>query len=551
MSRGGSATHNIAGTPSANLFDGTPSYVGFDKADLEANYPGGYVIEMTFHKDFSYSTKIGVSFGNTNWLARDIKIEIFDVSTGVYRTALETTTNTSQIVQVSTGGLAPSYAISKMRITFNGYVNAGFRIAQIWLLNYSSQGAKETLLGRDGGTLYGNLTAPTFIGNLTGNVAGNVTGNVQGDLFGGVPQIYSTTLGTAYNQTVQIREKGLNGLQELSMAAAPRLAFHWAGQVASSIAMESNGRIAIMNNPGTSYENLVARDIISSGGAFSGVGTGLTGTAAGLNVNHAITSAEAKNNDFFIRGVSPTINFVDTDQGQTRYVHHNGGSIGFLSNSGSWTLRIADGAGYMSGSLSATNFIGSGSDLTGYAPQLTVDYAKSSEVSTSVLKAFAGVAEGNLVYATMADNDQFRIRVGGTASNSGWVEFATADDGTEPIYFRQYTGLFTTVARTLTLLDGSGNTTLPGTITSTGFYQSSDIRLKDIISRNGDTIHFKWKDKRDELIHIGWSAQEIKKEYPDQVNEDELGALTVNYIEVLVAKIQDLENRLKKLEHGI
>jgi hypothetical protein len=43
------------------------------------------VIEMmTFHKDFGYSTKIGVSFGNTNWLARDIKIEIFDVSTGVY-----------------------------------------------------------------------------------------------------------------------------------------------------------------------------------------------------------------------------------------------------------------------------------------------------------------------------------------------------------------------------------------------------------------------------------------------------------------------------------
>jgi hypothetical protein len=32
MSRGGGATHNIAGTPSANLFDGTPSYVFFDKS---------------------------------------------------------------------------------------------------------------------------------------------------------------------------------------------------------------------------------------------------------------------------------------------------------------------------------------------------------------------------------------------------------------------------------------------------------------------------------------------------------------------------------------
>ena len=39
----------------------------------------------------------------------------------------------------------------------------------------------------------------------------------------------------------------------------------------------------------------------------------------------------------------------------------------------------------------------------------------------------------------MADNDIFRLRVGADATNSGWVEIATADDGTEPIYIRQYT----------------------------------------------------------------------------------------------------------------
>ena len=68
----------------------------------------------------------------------------------------------------------------------------------------------------------------------------------------------------------------------------------------------------------------------------------------------------------------------------------------------------------------------------------------------------------------MADNDQFRIRVGGTGSNAGFVEIATADDGTEPIYVRQYTGVFGTLLRTATILDGSGNTTLPGYLTSTG-----------------------------------------------------------------------------------
>jgi hypothetical protein len=68
----------------------------------------------------------------------------------------------------------------------------------------------------------------------------------------------------------------------------------------------------------------------------------------------------------------------------------------------------------------------------------------------------------------MADNDQFRILVGGTATNTGFAEIATADDGTEPIHVRQYTGVFSTLVRTATLLDGSGNTSFPGSVSMTG-----------------------------------------------------------------------------------
>lgn len=68
----------------------------------------------------------------------------------------------------------------------------------------------------------------------------------------------------------------------------------------------------------------------------------------------------------------------------------------------------------------------------------------------------------------MADNDFCRILVGGS-SNAGYVEIATADDGNEPIYVRQYTGVFSTVTRTLTLLDGSGNTQFPGTVSAPTF----------------------------------------------------------------------------------
>lgn len=76
-----------------------------------------------------------------------------------------------------------------------------------------------------------------------------------------------------------------------------------------------------------------------------------------------------------------------------------------------------------------------------------------------------GGNERNLLYQQMADNDFFRIRCGGP-SNQGWVEIATANDGTEPIYVRQYTGEFASITRTLTLLDGSGNTHVPGMLFS-------------------------------------------------------------------------------------
>jgi hypothetical protein len=82
-----------------------------------------------------------------------------------------------------------------------------------------------------------------------------------------------------------------------------------------------------------------------------------------------------------------------------------------------------------------------------------------SNVPTNELK--------NIIYGQMATNDFYRIRAGGL-SDSGYLEIATADGGNEPIYIRQYTGTFTTIARSLTLLDASGNSVFPGTVYVSG-----------------------------------------------------------------------------------
>lgn len=169
-----------------------------------------------------------------------------------------------------------------------------------------------------------------------------------------------------------------------------------------------------------------------------------------------------------------------------------------------------------------------------------------------------GTNARNLLYQKMADNDFFRIRCGGSASNAGWVEIATADDGTEPIYVRQYPGEFVSITRTLTLLDGSGNTYLPGHLVASGDVTAySDARLKSDVQtlRNRGYITPRTYIK-DGKRCIGFLAQEVRQRYPELVT-DTGGAdhwLALNYgnlVAVLEAQIIDHEERIKRLEDRI
>ena len=76
----------------------------------------------------------------------------------------------------------------------------------------------------------------------------------------------------------------------------------------------------------------------------------------------------------------------------------------------------------------------------------------------------------NLVEATMATDDYFRIRAYSSAYDLGEVEIATADGGIEPIHVRQYNGQFVSVARTLTLLNEYGLTKVPLGVDCTSGY---------------------------------------------------------------------------------
>lgn len=84
----------------------------------------------------------------------------------------------------------------------------------------------------------------------------------------------------------------------------------------------------------------------------------------------------------------------------------------------------------------------------------------------------------------MGGNDCWGIYSYSAAVNVGALEIATGDDGTEPIYVRQYQGnpVSTPVSqavRTAALLDENGNTSFPGTVSSGGkvLVKTDDIRL--------------------------------------------------------------------------
>lgn len=75
---------------------------------------------------------------------------------------------------------------------------------------------------------------------------------------------------------------------------------------------------------------------------------------------------------------------------------------------------------------------------------------------------FANVTTGiRGIVGTIADNDYWRVVGHADKTNEGYLEIATGDDANEPIYMRQYSGVFGTVKRTFTVLDGSGRSRAP------------------------------------------------------------------------------------------
>lgn len=110
------------------------------------------------------------------------------------------------------------------------------------------------------------------------------------------------------------------------------------------------------------------------------------------------------------------------------------------------------------------------------------------------------------------------------------------------------TGNLANKTQATTFYDGSAYKN----VTAADFILASDINLKENIiplsDRKIDVDFKEYNFKGSKRTRFGVIAQEIEEKHPEFVHTREGGDKTVSYIDLLVAKVHELENRIKELE---
>ena len=186
----------------------------------------------------------------------------------------------------------------------------------------------------------------------------------------------------------------------------------------------------------------------------------------------------------------------------------------------------------------------------------------------------AGKSSGAYGHMLQLNYDDNYLRIlryyGGSWKTTDWEKISAGyADSAGSIAWGNITGkpsTFTPSSHSHNYLPLSGGT-CTGNIYAPAFYESSDERLKDFynsIDVDLDKLSslpkkfFKWKSNPNGEFEIGTSAQELQKIYPQLVNTDDKGYLTVAYdklsiialraIDKLYEMNKNLERRIQILE---
>lgn len=153
------------------------------------------------------------------------------------------------------------------------------------------------------------------------------------------------------------------------------------------------------------------------------------------------------------------------------------------SNGTTFTLRGLNGAGNELADAVLT-IPNAGSDKAGLITNTAQGIYGEKTLHENL--RFASISTGTRgIVGAIADNDCWRVVGRGDATNQGYLEIATGDDTNEPIYMRQYSGVFGTVTRTFTVLDGSGRSRAPELFEAKKIHVNSKLNQNNAIADIG------------------------------------------------------------------
>jgi hypothetical protein len=435
-----------------------------------------------------------------------------------------------------------------------------------------------------------NSWAPTLTGGGASGTWGiSITGSSASatnatNLYG-LGTIQSTSTGTSYTQNYQVREN-VGGTSNTNEIYAPQLAFHWAGVVASSIMMESSGRIAIRNNPGSGYESFIAYDVYGSNSMRAPIFYDSANTSYYLDLNSTTSirtvgswRADSSAWDGEFNGKIQYHSNHWYIQGADLFIYRNsGGSNVFTVSQG--------GTATATGDMRAPIF---------YDSADTTYFADLASTSTSIYTAgiirssgvqVKGSSGGGQIYPTMSNggvslyggnnftNGAYFTVTGidyGSSPGAGSAEFVIRNTATSKFALFSYNG--STWTGRYGLFGSTGNVTIGDANTDIGYrlyvigdiYATgniiaySDKRVKTNIREienpldrvlNSRGVLYDRTDT-DDKNQIGFIAQELEEQFPELVStstDGRKGVLYPNMVAVLLEAMKEQQKQINELK---
>lgn len=211
----------------------------------------------------------------------------------------------------------------------------------------------------------------------------------------------------------------------------------------------------------------------------------------------------------------------------------SGTITGRAINNGNGTFKVDS-----SGNVTANSFTSSSATITGGSINMTSVGSAYRAITLST-----NLVSGVTVNITPLKMDYISSGNQATEILGGMVMMGPVT--------RSSDGSVGTITPTITMNSGSGY------VICVAVQQTSDGRLKEVIPKEVPdlssvrAVRFKWRDEHRGLAErVGYIAQDVEKIAPEFVSEDKDGTKSLDYIEVLVAKVERLEKKLEELTHG-